>query len=864
VFATNRATSRDTTLSLEPFDFINEPDPFLARQRAIAYNQQQLPGSFNHSDSSSDDSAYQPGPSTSSSSSLSSDSVPVETNDSLEDLLADADDIINALTQPLLPSPLNTIQPLFPTVNTLTLTTMANPAPLAPIPMPLPRSKLAPHYDGKPRHLRTFLREYETAANAAQLQDPDYTNRVIDYVKPKVGQYWSRFAEYKDAAKNWAIFKAAILSAYPEADEEHQYTLKELRKLVKWQHRKSIKSVPDLASYHRKFTEIATWLIDKQRISEIERNRLYLDAFRNRLHQGIENRLQVLNPQQDPSVPFDLGTVYNAALYLLRQGGKIKAKSSRNHSSSGSDSDSDTDSEDDEARSSSEGSDDGRKPKKRSTQVPPSSAATISPLQPISIKQEDPTSATLERLMQQMIQHQQNQTKALTAAIASATSALSGSKVPPVTVITPTPTISTAMKYTGCSFCGIDGHFIQQCPTVEEYVKAGKAGRDANGKVVTITGRFIPRGTPGQTLKDRLDSWLSQNASRVPTASANIVETLFLEGELTHPQVEDGSDAEAEFIHRLEILATELQKDRQNKKKGKPSVEISQAPAPEPPKNTIRIPPRPKPATAPTPNPTIAPPPSSILNPPPMVPAKPDEPIKPRYKLQSPADDAALNEETMRMILDGKLDERLTVKHMLAASPPLRAKFNSYLKNQRVEINPQSTNVVDSEIAHYERRINQNGLIVGHSSVPLREVPVLINNAIWERALLDEGSTICVIRKDLWQEIGAHADPTLVMRMEGANSDVATTLGEVRDLSLTFGPITVYIQFQIVMRAPFRMLLGRPFFSLTTSTYDNIENQGAILTIRDPNDRSKVLAIPTMERTSNRREEDSSFFIKGK
>jgi hypothetical protein len=90
--------------------------------------------------------------------------------------------------------------------------------------------------------------------------------------------------------------------------------------------------------------------------------------------------------------------------------------------------------------------------------------------------------------MQQMIQHQQNQTKVFTAAIASVTLALSGSKVPPITVITPTPTISTAIKYTGCSFCRIDGHFIQQCPTVEEYIKARKAAHDANGKVVTING----------------------------------------------------------------------------------------------------------------------------------------------------------------------------------------------------------------------------------------------------------------------------------------------------------------------------------------------------------------------------------------
>jgi hypothetical protein len=217
----------------------------------------------------------------------------------------------------------------------------------------------------------------------------------------------------------------------------------------------------------------------------------------------------------------------------------------------------------------------------------------------------------------------------------------------------------------------------------------------------------------------------------------------------------------------------------------------------------------------------------------------------------------------MKKILDGSLDG-LTVRHMLAASQSIRAKFNGFLKNQRVEVPSQNINLVSGEIASLERRMNHDGLVVGHSSVPLREVPVLVNGTLWERALLDEGSTICVIRKDLWQEIGAHADPSLIMRMEGANSDIQTTLGEVKDLALTFGPITVYMQFQIVMKAPFRMLLGRPFFSLTKSSYDNIENHGAILTIRDPNDRNKVLAIPTMERSHSRREEDANFFIAGK
>ena len=333
---------------------------------------------------------------------------------------------------------------------------------------------------------------------------------------------------------------------------------------------------------------------------------------------------------------------------------------------------------------------------------------------------------------------------------------------------------------------------------------------------------------------------------------------MFFEGEISvHPL--EGSDNEAELITRLETFTTELQQKRAAKKQQK----ASQVPSAtqDRPKNIIRVPPRPNLApvspAAPAPAPVKASPPV------PPIPST-DAPPKPKFKLQSPADDEALNEETMRMILGGRLDERLTVKHMLAASPPLRAKFNNYLRNQSVEIPSQNANLVEAEVARFEEGYNQDGLIVGHSSVPLREVAILINSALWEKALLDDGSTICVIRKDLWQEIGSHANPDHAMTMEGATSDTSSTLGEVQDVALTFGAITVYVQFQIVMRAPFRMLLGRPFFSLTKATHDNIENHGTILTIRDPNDKSRVLAIPTTERGRARREADASYFTTGK
>ena len=87
---------------------------------------------------------------------------------------------------------------------------------------------------------------------------------------------------------------------------------------------------------------------------------------------------------------------------------------------------------------------------------------------------------------------------------------------------------------------GLEGHFIGQCPTVDEYVKAGKAARDADGKVVTANGRFIPRGTPGQSMKARLDSWLARNKTNI--TSSNLVETMFVEGSFMGEEVEEDQE----------------------------------------------------------------------------------------------------------------------------------------------------------------------------------------------------------------------------------------------------------------------------------------------------------------------------------
>jgi hypothetical protein len=62
-----------------------------------------------------------------------------------------------------------------------------------------------------------------------------------------------------------------------------------------------------------------------------------------------------------------------------------------------------------------------------------------------------------------------------------------------------------------CNFCGVPGHFIQECEVVEEFTRFGKCKRSPEGKVVLPTGMMVPRGIPGAWMRNRIEEWHRQN-----------------------------------------------------------------------------------------------------------------------------------------------------------------------------------------------------------------------------------------------------------------------------------------------------------------------------------------------------------------
>ena len=68
--------------------------------------------------------------------------------------------------------------------------------------------------------------------------------------------------------------------------------------------------------------------------------------------------------------------------------------------------------------------------------------------------------------------------------------------VPASTFVQPAPSTGlagfTAPPPTGCRFCRTPGHFIRECPAVEEYQRSRKAIRNRAGQVTLPNGAFIP------------------------------------------------------------------------------------------------------------------------------------------------------------------------------------------------------------------------------------------------------------------------------------------------------------------------------------------------------------------------------------
>jgi hypothetical protein len=214
------------------------------------------------------------------------------------------------------------------------------------------------------------------------------------------------------------------------------------------------------------------------------------------------------------------------------------------------------------------------------------------------------------------------------------------------------------------------------------------------------------------------------------------------------------------------------------------------------------------------------------------------------------------------------------LKELLALSPDLRKHMKEAVTGKRVwgnlltQADPETPDARAGASAHcfelegrdpegiareYGPKLtySDDGRIVGNHSIPLRYIEAtIVGTGRVVRCVLDTGSEVIAMPKALWETLGLVARPEYLMHMQSVNESSDSTIGVIENLGLDLGVGELYLQVQVIPKAPFHILLGRPFHCLMSATTEDFPDGKQLLTLRDPN-TGKRYKIPTRIWTDN-------------
>jgi hypothetical protein len=142
--------------------------------------------------------------------------------------------------------------------------------------MPARGHSTAPHFDSNALNLRLYFDEVESLSIDAGLNEEGKICHALRYASREDNKLWSTLPEAEAQAPDYARFRDAIVKLYPGADDKRKYAESDLEQLINTQRQYGIESRAELGHYYREFHRISKFLIDKWRLSDIERNKMYM------------------------------------------------------------------------------------------------------------------------------------------------------------------------------------------------------------------------------------------------------------------------------------------------------------------------------------------------------------------------------------------------------------------------------------------------------------------------------------------------------------------------------------------------------------------------------------------------------------
>lgn len=220
----------------------------------------------------------------------------------------------------------------------------------------------------------------------------------------------------------------------------------------------------------------------------------------------------------------------------------------------------------------------------------------------------------------------------------------------------------------------------------------------------------------------------------------------------------------------------------------------------------------------------------------------------PQFQFHTPIEDPKVIEAILQRSMETKF--LISQNELLSLSRDLRKQYKDLVSTKRIPMvglvetaDPDFPQDMEtSYVLRYEN--NEETLLTASPLESLRTIHPVVNGLDKVECVLDQGSEIIAMNKGLWQELGVHMEREKAITMEAANSSKNFTAGLVEDLKFTIGGIDLFLQVQVVDNAPFEILIGRPFFRLTSCTTQDYADGTQDLTITCPN-TGRCITIPT-------------------
>jgi hypothetical protein len=170
-------------------------------------------------------------------------------------------------------------------------------------------------FDGNALNLCLYFDEIESLSTDAGLNEEGKIRHALHYASREDNKLWSMLS--KAQLPEYAKFWDAVVKLYPRANNERKYTESNLEWLIEMQRQYGMESRAKLGHYYREFRYISKFLVDKQRLSDIEWNKMYMQGFNKRLREHVKNRLQVKFPDHYHDDPYEWQDFHEYAHFLL-------------------------------------------------------------------------------------------------------------------------------------------------------------------------------------------------------------------------------------------------------------------------------------------------------------------------------------------------------------------------------------------------------------------------------------------------------------------------------------------------------------------------------------------------------------------